>query len=538
MKKSAILIPILIFGFFSVILPAQSISDGPEEPEMLVPEVLLEIEDVSEEEVAAPVPSERELPLPELSLPSPQADQEGLSQLPLIPFIPDTDSELPPEGADFFSEALVGGGVNNHLIGDIALFKLGEGPRFSLRFAHDGTDGYSGKASGTGFFDRSDLLEGSFQGTVSGGRRSWIYGFDASYHEEELGFQGQMTEARSVVRRSSSLSGRWRYPEEGRFDLAVEADYNRNRRLYSGTSDELEEQLFQPRITGSFRGESVLMQLLFSLRHHSIDGTGEAESGNRAGAGVFLEARLPFMEISGEAGIRWDFSGDLRYPFALQADGAWRELASFSTRGGFRVEEEQWSDYWSILPFWNGTSLPPLRDIWFWEGSLELTPVPVFGIRGGWELLYGDLVPLLTPFDPLVGNDGPFGLLERDGLSLAGDVEVYWKLFPVLTLGTGWKGWFYEQPEPLLSGSAFFSYLEYSYREGIVVGRAEAAMDLPSEQPLPRLDLSLSWSAAEGIVMSLTGNDLLEPFLDGGRIWVEDFIREGAQLTLQLKISL
>jgi hypothetical protein len=538
MKKSVILILILASGVLSAPLMSQSPIDGPEEPEMLVPEVLLEIEDVREEQVTAPVPVERELPLPELSLPSPQAEAGSLSQLPLIPFIPDVGSDLPPAGADFFSEALVGGGVNNHLIGDIALYKLGEGPRFSLRFAHDGTDGYSGNASGTGFFDRSDLLEGSLQGTVRGERRSWIYGFDASYLEEELGFQGLMGSTRSVVRRSSSLSGLWRYPEEGRFDLAVEADYSRNRRLYSGSSKELEEQLFQPGITGSFRGESVLMQLLVSLRHQSIGGTVPEESGNRAGAGVLLEARLPFMEISGEAGIRWDFSGDLRYPFALQADGAWRELASFSTRGGFRAEEEQWSDYWSILPFWNGASLPPLRDVWFWEGSLELSPVPVFGVRGGWEFLYGELVPLQSDFIPLVENGGPFGLEEREGLSLSGDAEAYWSLFPGFTLGAGWKGWFFDQPEPLLSESAFFSYLEYSYREGIVLGRAEASMDLPSDQLLPWLDLSLSWRAAEGIVMSLTGSDLLEPFLDKGRIWVKDFIREGAQLTLQLKISL
>jgi hypothetical protein len=529
---------LLLSFLIPLYLSAQAPPLEPEDPEMIVPEVILQIEDLTAEQVIAPLPVAGDLPLPEITLPSPEPGEGVFPLLPPVPHLPDIEGALPEGPATFFSEALVGGGLNNRLIGDIALYKLGEGPRFSIRFAHDGTDGYSGRESGTGFFDRSDLLEGNLQGSVKGDGNGWRYGFDAAWLEEEHGLQGEFSDARSVVLRSSSVHAEFRFPEEARFDLSFSGDYRSSSRLFAGGAvplQELDETFLHPVLAGSFRGKNLLAQLRFAYRGVS---TGEEESRNEAYTALLLEGKLPFMEISAEGMVHWDFSGSMRYPFFLKAEGGWRDSLLYSSSGGFRIEEEQWFDYWTLFPYWSNGSILPLRELWYWEGSVEISTASRFGIRGAWDFQYGDLSPLLSPSGSTVAGGGPFSPLFRTGYSLMTTGEMFWNFSPGISAGVGYTGWFFEEFAPLMPERQILSWLEYSYREGVLFGRAQAAFSLWEDQTVPVVDLSLAWQAAEGVVMNLSGEDLLEPFLEDGRTWIDPFIRKGAQLTLELKISL
>ncbi|WP_020614333.1 hypothetical protein [Sediminispirochaeta bajacaliforniensis] len=532
MRTSAVIIILLLI--MPIGLFAQTALTGPDEPEMVVPEVILEVEDEAAEDVRAPLPEASELPLPEFSLPSPQSSGEDSLDLPVVADIPDTEIGSSDSGADFFSEALVGGGINNRLVGDISLYRLGEGPRFSLRFAHDGTDGYSGEASGTGYFDRTDQLQGTVQGDIPGAVGNWNYGLDGSYLENELGLQGKMNDASSIILRSTAASGHLRYPGEGRFNIGFEGNYRNTRHLFAGYQGESEETVLNPSVVGSYQGETLLSRLTLSYRYH---GLGD-EDDNRLKTSLLAEAKLASMEIGVSGGLRWDFSGQMRYPVSVWLDGAWKDLLSYNTSGGFRVVEDQWYDLWSLFPFWNASSLPSLREQWFWDGSVEITPFGGFGIRGSWELQIGDLLPIPVGSVSAISSGGPYEWRERSGNALSTGAMLFWELASGITLGTGWTGWFYDQPEPLASESRFLGYVEYSYREGLFVGRTDISVDPLEDETMPRLGFSLAWRAAEGMVMSVEGEDLLEPFIEGGRNWIGPFIEKGAQLTLQLKISL
>ncbi len=538
MRKLSIHVHLMFFFLLFLIhgqdiLHGQETISGPDEPEILAPELILEIEDVSSEEISAPLPPAAQLPLPEFKLPSPEAEIGDLEILTVSPVIPELRMALPEDDAAFFSEAIVGGGVNNSLTGDISLYKLGEGPRFSLRFLHDGKDGYSGERSGSGFFDRTDLLQADIRLSGAGAGE---FSADGSYEERENGLQGQMNNARSFIRRSSFLNLQWRSPDTSDLLLTLAGTYRDTRALFAGVEEHDFDELFlSPWAELRYQPERFALGLRVDYRFHDM---ALDSPRHLIDASLLFSLPLPTMEIDLQGGILWDFSTLLRYPFALSLSGAVGTFLNYNSSAGFRLLSPLWYDYWELLPYWASSSLPDLQEQWFWDGSLEWKSLEALGLRGSWSLIYGNQTPKISSFSDDITGGGPFSPIASSGLAFAGEGSLFWPLFPELILGAGYGSWWGAAPAPLDQPGRIFSYLEYGSREGDITGRLYMAWNFLSSQQLPLLDLTLSWLLADGIQTSLEGRDLLEPFLDSGRIGIDPFIEEGASLSLKLKISL
>jgi len=163
MKRLLIAVPLLMS---LVVLGAQETGPSvePEEPDIVLPEVILRIEDFSVEEVEAGLPGEEELSAPERTIPLPEVEELDIEE-PEIPFsVTESRDLLPPErSSDLSAQAILGVGTLSHLYSQISLNRIGgEEPRFKLRFLHemlDGVAGSTGASAGSGFHTREDRLE-------------------------------------------------------------------------------------------------------------------------------------------------------------------------------------------------------------------------------------------------------------------------------------------------------------------------------------------------------------------------------------------
>lgn len=504
---------------------------GPEEPEIIAPELVLEIEDVGFEDIAAPLPPASQLPLPDFKLPSPEAEMGELEIVTVNPEIPELRMALPEDDADFFSEALVGGGINNSLLGDISLYKLGDGPRFSLRFLHDGKDGYSGEAPGAGFFHRTDQLEADVRMKAAGD-----FSMEASYGEKEQGLQGRMNDARSFIRRSSFIHLLWRSPDTSDLLFSLGGSYRDTTALFAGAGEAGIDELFiHP--TGEFRylRDTFSAALRGDYRFHGFSGDGFR---HLLDATLLLDLELPFMDIGLSGGVLWDLGQFLRYPFSLSVNGGVGTFLTYSSLAGFRVETPLWYDYWEKLPYLAGTTLPSMQEQWFWQGSLEWKILNSLALRGGWFLSYGDRPVGISSFAPDLSGGGPLLPLDGSGIAFSGEGLLVWTIIPDLLVGAGYAGWWGAAPGLTDQPGSISTFAEYGNGGGDISGRMDLIWNFLSEEQIPVLDLSFSWILADGIQTILEGRDLLEPFLEGGRKVAGPFIGEGAGLSLRMKISL
>lgn len=509
----------------------------PEDPEILAPELVLEIEDLSSEDISAPLPGSDELPLPSFPLPQPEPELVELESVKVD--IPLPLSYLPEdsEESSFYSEALLGGGINNQLVGDIALFRIGSGPRYSLRYLHEGIDGYGQEASGTGFFDRKDRLFADFSAELFPGDRGLGINAEGFYEEKEIGLQEQQLKAESIIQRASAISLSLRYPERSSLVFEFSALLSNSRRLYRGLEGG-EQSAFSVRPTCSlvYRGQHSDASLSGSYLYR---GAGAPEQRHQLGADTSFVYRFPALDLSLQAGILWSRDLDLVFPFSLQLDGTLGDRVRWSGSGGYECIQKSRYELWDHFAFWSSPGPPRELERWFSRGSVEFRPVEVYTLQGAWEFLSGDLEPELSNFQPdLTAAVAPYVPLSREGAAFSYELATSWEPMDALKFHGGWRSFIGEKPQLYASRAAVFGSVDYSFRDGAVDASLQISTDLLDDHPVPLFDLSLAWRISDGVQASLEGTDLLSPFLDQGRVYQDRFIRPGAVVQANIKISL
>ena len=122
---------------------------APGEPEIIMPQVILQVEDLSVEKVEAQLPPEEELLPPVRTIPTLSEGELAVGE-PTIPAAP-VEAEGPSRPSNdrlLSSEVQLGAGTVNMIMGSVALKTLGPDPRFSLQFHHETLDGFGGHAAG------------------------------------------------------------------------------------------------------------------------------------------------------------------------------------------------------------------------------------------------------------------------------------------------------------------------------------------------------------------------------------------------------
>jgi hypothetical protein len=155
------MIALLFLLIASLAAPAAGAQDqaAPGEPDIVLPEVILRIEDFSVESLSGAAPGEEDTLPPARELPLPAGKRRCWPSPRRLR--PNRRAARPARALTATAE--LGAGTSNHLFSQVALNSLGEEPRFSLRFLHETLDGLAGRAPGSGFDYRQEELEGALK---------------------------------------------------------------------------------------------------------------------------------------------------------------------------------------------------------------------------------------------------------------------------------------------------------------------------------------------------------------------------------------
>lgn len=513
-----------VIGIFAMNLPAFAQSIEPKEPAIVLPPVLLRIQDVSKPKIDTPLPKGSGPALPPVSVALPKAAGMPTSGGDLAVPLPVASGAAgaPGRPSSFFSEGDIGFGSMNHVLGDITLYKLGADPRFSIHFSHDQLDGYGFRPAGSGFFNRTDAIDGSLSSSSEG-----VYSLDAGagFSDRTDGLQ-QLSSAYNSVEHSfvaGHLSGD--YLRLSPFSLGASLEASNTAMNVSGPTplngSELE---IEPSIHSSVQLSGVRIGLsgFYGLGQTVALAAGSSGGSTtqlqRAGGTLSVKAELPLsLTLDGSVGLHWDDYNDLVVPFSVALRGDWGDVLSLDLHGGQRVRDLSYAGVWHDLPFLTeGGALHPTIE-WYGGASTQLHLSRSFALDGGVEYTTDTAAIIPQAIDP---GTGLFTFSQLPYVSLAPSAGLSWTPVEAFSLRLGWKGSFLGTspffPTTVLSLDAEVADPSTRYGGGLT-GKWEI---FPDGTQLPVVGLSGFWRVGEGVMFTLTGEDLLSPLIPGGRtLW-------------------
>lgn len=518
--KNIIIILTLLISFF---LYAED--EAPSSIELIIPTVIIEFEGQSEQVMELIVPDYDEIVLPDFEIyltdPGEIPIEEIEFDLPLPGFVEYNYSE----GSSFFSEGFLGLGVKNHLLGNISLFRLGEGLRFSLSFAHDGLDGFGQNDAGTGFFYRKEAFEGDFRN----GDESFMISGSGSFKENEDGLQQLVSSYTSVINRLSSvelgLSGNDRFSWNGDLGLTIAE------KILTGETPEIYDEL-----VFSINGGLDWKKDWFSI---SLTGDYAYDlynyldiSKNIIRSDLILGFSLDSIDISANAGVFWLPGNYPDYPFSISLAGASKDIFQYQTSGGYFIRNYLNYETWSTYSFFGAGD--GIDKGLFWDG--KITGSSFFNINFGIQWLYRNMENYMSV--DLKSFDGTTGLFSIDNIQ-----GNYLDLSPFvkLALPSGWSvlfGW-----DGQMLGDKDVLNPEHSVYSDVEYGNDVYGFNFSGEYSLvpfisiPVISMGVHYVISEGVELSFEGHDILGFFSQDRELW-ENYIDIGGTVTLVTKISL
>lgn len=518
MKLRTRLRPIVVVALLIVLTsPVVAQDSGPAEPsqtEIIIPEFVLRVEELGVEEVEAVLPNEAELALGQISLPLPGADELAVSDIAF-------DAPLPAVGArssgpSVFSTGRLGAGTANHVLGELSIYKLGTDPRFRLGFAHEGLDGFQFNPAGTGYYTFTNAIDG----WLSIQSETLELEGEAGFVESEMGLQDESF-YNAVSVRATGLTTELIYTPDPLVTVAGSLDAGMATRLQT-TSDATapprdQEYVVEPAVQAriDIRSVDLIFRSSYSLRlltnaplltQQDLDFT----------AG--FEAALPWaMVIAGHAGVYWDFSSVLEYPWALSVNALIGDALELGASGGYRVERTRFTELWELEPLLavgdaNSGALAN-NSVWYARADARWTSAAGLSLRSEIEFKAESAAFDLQPYD---GATNEFPYLQIPLMSLIPSVQGAWQPSPVWQFEAGWKGHFLDrttiEPSGVLDGA-----VRFSERNGVFRADMEVVSDFYPEPNVPWLGLSGTVTAGEGVEVVIELSDLLASLMDTGR---------------------
>lgn len=497
----------------------------PEEPEVELPTVVLEYSAIRQESIETELPDGDVIELPTIEELLPEAGALEVASPDLTPVSPRQPVESAVSPAAFYSEGVIGGGSDNHLIGDIALYKRGELPLYQFRFSHEGIDGYGDNAAGTGYFDRREELSGK----VEFGNERHRGTVDGEYFEMETGLQ-DFNAANSVIHRFIQGRGTYTRTFDSPFSLSAGALAHSGSQLI-GMQSEAEELYVDTHAAGIFENEHFYISFSGGHRYQQVPGDRQMHQGR---AELLSKLYFDRFDITAEVGGHWDTENQFLVPWNLELDGVAGDF-QYRLGGGYLIDQVLYRELWNEYPLLDTGDEINIRHGWDAYGQIGYTPNTAFRLSfdAHWNLLQGVLVP--ENLDARDGDTGlfPFGLDERQLL----DVQTLLNYFPneSITLAAGWKGQLMGETDPLRPEHLLTGRIGYSNRTTGFGASLEGDYKIGE---LPEMQTQLSYLLSEGINIVLEGSDLLAPFYADGRPWWGEYEQRGLNVTLKTEISL
>ncbi len=529
----SMIVPAFCFFLTAAVLPAQDAE--PEDPGIVLPPTLLEVEDLQVEEIDAIIPDEDIQLLPEIDIPLPQAEEIFLpeerfdipypDQLAVIP----GGADRPQRSANIFSEGEIAVGSMSHVRGDLTLYRLGPDPRFDLRFYHDKIDGYGMRSAGSGFYRSDDLLEGSI--SYTSGEIDINTAAGISEHSDGL---QRIGEYESLTFREVYAEGEVVYPLTESFSVSGAVSPRYNQQILSS---------MDPEITDEFKtdvGIGLDWRTRFVDLNPSIGYTLLNRKGLTHTLGFSLLSLLKINEAVNfelTAGVKWLELLDFYFPFSLA--GSWQPSDSFvfEAGGGYFVEQPGYDQLYDEYTFIDVSTSPVNEYGWFSYADTQVRLLGDLFIAAEADFKYFDVVNVVVP--DYSATTGLYALEKQTALPrLQTSLGLRYNIEREFDFTLSWNGRFIGN-HPFTPPHALNAGFAYRQPEDAFGAQIDFSMPLAGGYSyIPELGLSAYYRLAESVRLSLYLVDPLAPLISGGRIDWAPFEAPGFQVFLGTDISL
>ena len=532
MKTQAL---VTLFAFSSLFIFAEDIE--PEEPGIVLPPMLLEVEDLRVEDIQAALPEDEEQLIPEISIPLPAAEELYLPEEVFdVPF-PDLISAAPPglsssrqEGNNLFTQGQIGAGSMNHVLGSVSLFRLRPDPEFRLSYLHEKLDGYGLRPAGSGFFHIEDVLQVS----LSHNGETLYLDVNAEIMEREDGLQTYGT-YESVNHRHflGGVSSVILFSDL--FSLVGDFETRYVSKVLSADSPlslgELNlHALVAARITaGNFLSE-IQGRYRFGWAHTLGD---FSNFFNFTLTGAYTVADI--LEFSAEVGLAYTVGETPLVPFDLGIEGRWGSWLRFALSGGYEVSPLYFYDLYNEFAYLDGDVALDTESGWFADALVQLRL---------WNALLLDLQAdfavgsnVLIPDAAIDAITGLFGYSQGDFTTLATDVGIQWDMSRAMSLSVGWQG---KLLDIFTFDTAHLLRLGFDIRTTNERFNAylQASLEIADPLLLPEIAIGLGYRIVEGVELKVDIFDPLSPFLDTPRLYWDPYEEPGFRVVVSTGISL
>jgi hypothetical protein len=532
---AALILPLAALGLSGQAQgPAAASTVAPGEPDMILPRVILNIEDLSVEQVRAqlpppedllppvtkiPVMNEGDLPIGEPSIPSAAVQAEAAAG--------------PPKDRLLSSEVTLGAGKDNRLVASISLKTLGEDPRLSLLFNHETLDGFSGKPAGSGFSLRNDNLDGSLSFRM-GGVNTVLRG---SFLENETGLQGQPVPFTARLGRGLLSSASFSGSPLDWLSLTAAVDAGDDTLVLKGAAPLEKDALrVSPSLSADARFGVVKLGLQARYTFRADPGGSAGQLQRFLGTARFgLDLPAAFL-LEASAGWFVNSAGLNLVPFSLSLTGTPIPLLTLSLSGGYRVTPYDMHDQLVVHPLVLPTGIPDDRG-WFGDAMVQLNFTEDLAATVKVSFMAHESMPVgSTVIDPATGL---FPLGSKAGGEFSTDAGLRWVITSSFSLSAGWVHQYLDRPFylPLDSLKGELVGIEAAGRFGGSVSLLFAPT-VSGELQQPLLGVSGFWKVSEAVKLHLDAEDLLWPFIGGSRWDIPPYVTPGFRVLGSLSVTL
>jgi len=402
MRTPAIVVLSLMLAASIAVAQAQGASGAgpsvaPGEPEIVLPQQILQIEDLSVEKVEAQLPPGDELLPPERKIPVLDEGDLAISEpaLPAAGVV--TEAPGTPAGDHLLASDIdLGAGSLSRILGSISLKTTGKDPRFSLLFHHETLDGFAGNPLGSGFNLRDDDLDGSLK------FRMGIVDTELGGHfsEHEQGLQGQSPFLSALGRTLGGTVGFSAVPLDWLTLNAGVSGGADSLTLQGGSPPTFTGYWFTPLLGAKARVGPMRFGLetryWFRFDPSTTPGSVTVPGGalNRFQALATVGADLPAgFTLDGSGGWFVNGASLAVFPFSLMVSAAPVQFLTFSISGGYRVVTYDMHDLMAVSPYALPVSIPDDHG-WFGSASLQLSLGRDFLVTFKGEFIASEAMPV------------------------------------------------------------------------------------------------------------------------------------------------
>jgi hypothetical protein len=519
------------------LVPALAQETEPEEPEIVLPRVLLEIEDLSVETITAGLPEDELLP-EELEVPLPEPEDLVIDEPSIMLSPPRAESTVltREEGKYVNFEGVIGVGSRNNFMSGFSLYQFEREPEGRLVFEHEIYDGLSGFEEGTGYNLREDSIEGSIEFNAKKLEVELNGGFD----DHERGLQG-LGDYYSKISRYGNAFGGLTYPFGDRFSLGfgLGADFTSQLLTASGSSapdsDKVREYLAYASLDGRYRFDRGYVGLEPGASYRDrADGAYQLTRARIRG--YFAVDLGEVTRLEGDVSWFWSTSSAHLVPFRLTLFTYPNDLFSLSLSGGYRLLEYNLHYLFEYYPY---AELPSeLKDDygWFFDAGSHIHVARAWVLNAG--ISFMDASGMFTTTDTTGPATGQFPVNQTAASRLSMELGIRWSQS---TRFSAYGSWIYD----ILDRPRFFPQHSFNMELNWDGRSGKYGADLTAVQTIgvndfvqaPIVDLSGYYRIADFIRLVGEANDILYPALDKPRYDWYPFVDVGLQFAFKVYIN-